>query len=555
MKKIKKILGKVLVVALSCLAVGAVVNAEGSATTDVQIEIEGSEVVSGEDNQVITDDTKAPVEKLETVQTGDKMTKIPYLVAMAIAVAVGAVCVWKKKRKGMFAIFALFLSIFLVNQPVHAAETTENVSVTIPTSISILFDETGENSITEFEVKNQSLVPITIEKINATECNHWILAEKEQEIPVNTKKMVFEIEGKCLVAGENIVEIPITENTGKTLNIYVERGAWTNACAKETALQLEFEYEIGKKEFQLSFDANGYDTTIDTQNVYNGDSVELPTLERDGYVFAGWEDAEGNLHTNQYTMPIGDVTLKASWNEKIAYAIYSASDTSLRFVRSAEPIEAGDTYNGRVVTAVFTGFEEAVYASETQVPWYDGNQYESRILTKVVFEDEIKPISTAYWFCWASDCISMDMRKLNMSNVTNMCRMCGWAGSNVDNFTIIGMNDWDVSNVTNMNYAFRSLGFNTETLVLDLSKWDVSKVKDMNGAFRAAGYYATTFSLGDISKWNVSNVVDMGTMLMQTGFTAPWTLNLSKWNVSKVTNYDGFALAIESKITEPNWKY
>lgn len=555
MKKIKKRLGKVLVVLLSCLSVGAVVNAEGSATTDVQIEIEASEIAEGKDMQIKTDDVNTSVEKVESVQTGDAATKIPYLIAMGVAAVIGAVCIWKKKRKGMFAVFALFLSLFLMNEPVYAAETTENVSVTIPTSISILFDETGENSISEFEVNNQSLVPITIEKIKAMECNDWSLVEKGHEIAVNTKKIVFEIGGKCLVAGENIVSIPIADNTSEAMNINVERGAWTNSSAKETALKLEFEYAIGKKEFQLRFDTNGSDETIAAQKVCNGDSVELPVLERDGYTFAGWEDSEGNLYTDRFVMPIGDVALKAIWKEKTAYAIYSASDTSLRFVRSSDVIEAGDTYNGRVVTDVFTGFEEEVYTSEKQVPWYDGNYYNNRVITKVVFEDVIKPKSTAYWFCWAYDCTSMDMTKLDMSNVTNMAYMCGWAGSDATTFTITGINDWDVSKVTNMDFAFRSLGFRTPTLVLDLSKWNVSKVTSMDSMFQAAGYYAKTFSLGDLSKWDVSNVTNMKMMFMQTGFTAPWSLNLRNWNVSKVTNYYSFNTTVTSKITAPNWKY
>lgn len=581
MGKVKKIIGKVLVIVLACLMVSTVVSAEESATADVQIEIEASEVVKDEEapekNEEETipgpsegentpgqnegettpenkEDGNTSDEKVEVIQTGDTMTLIPYFCAIAIAIGIVAVCVWKKKKNGMFAVFALLLSLFLINEPVYAAETSENISVTIPTSISISFDATGENSISEFVVENQSVVPITIEKINATECNDWNLVKKGSEIPADTKKIAFEIAGNCLVAGENTVNMPIEENTREAMNINVERGAWTNANAKETALQLEFEYAIGQREFQLHFDTNGSNETIPSRKVLNGETVELPQIEREGYALAGWEDEEGNLYTSLFVMPIRDVTLKANWKEKQAYAIYSASDTSLRFVRSAETIEPGDTYNGRVVTDVFTGFEEEVYASEHEVPWYDGNYYKSRVLTQVVFEDVIKPRSTAYWFYWAYNCASMDVQKLDMSNVTDMSYMCGWASSRADSFTITGINEWDVSNVTKMNYAFAFVGLNEPTMVLDLSKWDVSKVVSMNSTFKGMGYNSTTFSLGDLSKWDVSNVTDMGTMFMQTGFSAPWSLNLSKWNVSKVTNSDGFSLAVESKITEPNWK-
>ena len=282
MRKAKRILGKVLIAVLACLAIGTVVNAKNTVSTDVQIEIEASEIAEVEDEQMRLDATNAPDETIETVQTGDKNVKAVYFLAMGVAAAIGIVCVWKKKRKGMLAMFALLFSLFFINEPVHAAETTDNVNVTIPTSISILFDETGENSISKFEVHNQSLVPITIEKIHATECNDWSLIATRDEIPVNTKKMVFEIAGNCLVAGENMVSIPVAENTSALVNINIARGAWTNANAKETALQLEFQYAIGKKAFQLSFDTNGCAETIASQKVCNGDTVELPSIERDG---------------------------------------------------------------------------------------------------------------------------------------------------------------------------------------------------------------------------------------------------------------------------------
>lgn len=556
MGKIKKILGKVLVMLLACLLMGGVVNAQESTMTDVQIEIEASEKTKDEIEKMpdTLDDEEPPIEKTENIQTGDTTTIVPLLIALAVAGAIGAGCIWKK-RKGTIAVLALFLSLFFMSQSADAVETTENINVTIPTSISISFDATGENSISEFVIDNQSPVPITIDKIKATECNKWCLTKKGSDIPADTKQMMFEIAGTCLVAGENAVSIPIEEHASEAMDIHVERGAWANASPQETALQLEFEYAIGKREFQLHFDPNGADVTIPSQRVYNGDSVALPKIERAGYVLEGWEDEDGKLYKEQYVMPMRNVTLKAIWKEKIAYAIYSASDTSLRFVRSAEPIQSGDTYNGRVVTDVFTGFEETEYKSEYEVPWYDGNYYMDRVITKIIFEDTIKPKSTAYWFYWAYYCNQMDMRKLDMSNVTDMSYMCGWASSRADSFTITGINEWDVSNVRKMNYAFAFVGLNEPKMVLDLSKWDVSKVTSMNSTFRGMGYNSKTFSLGDLSKWNVSNVTDMGAMFMQAGFSATWSLNLSKWNVNKVTNSEGFDLAVEAKITEPNWKY
>ncbi len=551
MKKIKKNLGKLLVLLCACLMIGAVVNAAGQTSTDVDITIEADMTKRDETDMTKTKITNAEHEEA-AVQTGDTGAWIKYVVALgaALIVVIGCIC---KKKKGALAAIALCLTMFLLNTPVHAADAQENVNVTIPTNISISFDESGKNSITKFDISNQSIVPITIEKIHVTECNDWKLSSKGQEIPVNTKQIVFEMEGQTLAAGENLVSIPIGEQTSETMDIQVERGAWTISKEKETALNLEFEYAIGKKEFELKFDSNGSSETVATRKVFNGDTVELPTPKRDGYAFGGWEDGTGKIYTNEFVMPIGNVTLKAVWKETVAYAIYSATDTSLRFIRTADAIRVGDTYNGRVVTNLYTGFEETAYTSENQVPWYDGNYYNNRIVTKIIFEDVIKPKSTAHWFQYAYDCTELDVRKLDTSEVTNMEYMFQCFAWDAKTITVTGMSEWDVSKVTSMEWMFGGFGFNTPTIKLDLSKWNVSKVTTMKYMFYQMGQYSTTFSLGDLSGWDVSSAKNLSSMFYLTGVRATWSLNLSKWNVKNVTSRSSFCAQNESRITQPKW--
>lgn len=547
MNRIKKNFGKVLVLLCACLTIGTVADAAGKATTDVDITIEANEKKQIQREVSNPEDTNG-----ETVQTGDSKNWIKYIVAFGcgLIVIIGGI---RKKRKGMLATFTLVLTMLFMNNTVLAADASENVNVTIPTNISISFDESGNNSISKFDINNQSLVPITIEKIHVTECNDWQLSAKGEEIPVDTKRLVFEIEEQALLVGENSVNIPIVEQTSETMDIQVERGAWTTSKAKETAFQLEFEYEIGKKEFQLKFNANGSSETVATKRACNGDTVELPTPKRDGYAFKGWEDETGKVYTGQFVMPIGDVSLKAIWKETVAYAIYSATDTSLRFVRTADTIRVGDTYNGRIVSGLYTGFEEAVYTSENQVPWYDGNYYDNRIVTKIIFEDVIKPKSTAHWFQFAYDCTELDVRNLDTSAVTNMEYMFQCFAWDAKTITVLGMDEWDVSNVTSMEWMFGGFGFNTPTIQLDLSKWDVSKVTTMKYMFYQMGQWSNTFSLGNLSAWDVSGAKNLYSMFYLAGAHATWSLNLSNWNVKNVTNYKNFCSQVESKITQPKW--
>ena len=373
-----------------------------------------------------------------------------------------------------------------IRKEVCASDTTDNVNVTIPTSMSIVFAEDGTNQISDFIIENATTNALTIDTIRLTECNEWRVVSKETTIPVNTKEIVFQVEEQCLSAGENAVNIAVPENSKKGLNIQIDRGAWTYSDILETALELEMQYSFVEK-------------------------------------------------------------------EKVAYAIYLQEDTSLRFVRSENEIKVGDIYDGKTVEGVYTGFEEDVYDSDVEVPWYDGNYYSTRIVTKVIVEDDIAPVSTAYWFNWMYDCAIFHLEKLDTSNVTDMSYMFGWAGYDASTVELYGVDNFDVSNVIEMNYMFAYVARNTDSFALDLSGWNVSNVNNMYYMFAGTGYYAETFWLGDLRKWDVSSVINMGSMFRQTGYEADWHLDCSGWNVSKVTYYTRFNYGVALKVSAPEW--
>ena len=89
---------------------------------------------------------------------------------------------------------------------------------------------------------------------------------------------------------------------------------------------------------------------------------------------------------------------------------------------------------------------------------------------------------------------------------------------------IIGLEDWDVSKVTNMNSMFEECSsFNC-----DLSKWNVSSVEDMNEMFEGCEKFNS-----DLSNWDVSSVNHMGSMFCGC---KKFNSDLSNWNVSSVKN-------------------
>ena len=277
-----------------------------------------------------------------------------------------------------------------------------------------------------------------------------------------------------------------------------------------------------------------------------GQSVTIDATASNGYAWSKWhwEEWDRDISTQKYTFNMlgQDMTFTANAESAATpQAIYCASDYSLTFIRDKQLYKAGNTYNGKKVTAVYTGFEEKAYTSYSRIPWAS---YASSIKS-VNFKDEIKPISTAYWFMNFKKCSSFNVTNLNTSKVTNMSDMFRAAGQSLTastQFLITGTDDWDVSNVTNMSGLFYQIAYNsTKVNIGDLSNWDVSNVTNMRQMFTWVGRMSTLFDIGDLSNWNVSNVTDFSGMFSSAGYiTTNFNIgDLSNWDVSSATTMAG----------------
>ena len=111
----------------------------------------------------------------------------------------------------------------------------------------------------------------------------------------------------------------------------------------------------------------------------------------------------------------------------------------------------------------------------------------------------------------------------------------------------MGLDDWDVSSVTNMGSMFNSAAYSPTAFHLDLSSWDVSSVQNMGGMFYNAGWFSSDWSIGDLSRWDVSSVTNMSQMFYRySGDIAKnWSIgDISVWDTSNVTNmYQMFRFA------------
>lgn len=228
-----------------------------------------------------------------------------------------------------------------------------------------------------------------------------------------------------------------------------------------------------------------------------------------------------------------------------AFAVYSSDDTSLSFYKRSTLPAVGELYNGKTVTAVYTGIEDMLIESPSDIPWYADNY--SKTLSSISAEDTICPSNIAYWFYYTSKCTNFDLKKLDTSNTTSMKNTFYHAADYVSSFEP-DIAHWDTSKVTDMTGMFYYAGSKSdaEKFQIDLSSWDVSSVLSFQQMFQNAGQYASVWSVGDLKTkvitkkdgssyhaWDVSNTENFVAMFSCVGENADeFTLDVSNWNIS-----------------------
>lgn len=187
------------------------------------------------------------------------------------------------------------------------------------------------------------------------------------------------------------------------------------------------------------------------------------------------EDVGANI-----TCRVTDVNYKGSLLSNIigpigglgtqAFAVYSESDDSLSFYKRSLIPNTSDFFAGKVVTAVYTGFED----SAANANW---KEYASVIASVTVVDNGIQPRSMNRWFADFSACTFMNLLNLDTSKVTTMSSTFdGCSG-----LTFLDVSSFDTSNVRMMPGMFDGCSSLTS---LDISMFDVSQLVSMTAMFR-----------------------------------------------------------------------
>ena len=88
--------------------------------------------------------------------------------------------------------------------------------------------------------------------------------------------------------------------------------------------------------------------------------------------------------------------------------------------------------------------------------------------------------------------------------------------------TYSGMENWDVSNVTSMRFAFLK-----SEISFDISKWNIEKIVNMENAFQQAIFINPN---PDLTNWNTSNLEKMDYMFKNSNFNG----DVSNFVIDKV---------------------
>ena len=130
-------------------------------------------------------------------------------------------------------------------------------------------------------------------------------------------------------------------------------------------------------------------------------------------------------------------------------------------------------------------------------------------------------MNTAFYGCNSLTVVSASDTP-NLSSVSSFY----FAFSECSSLTSMDVSNWDVSNVSTMEFAFR----NSPITTLDVSNWNTQSLTN------AAYIFQNAIFNPDVSNWNMSNVTTIYTMLRNADL---FDRSLANWDISNITNMGG----------------
>ena len=196
-------------------------------------------------------------------------------------------------------------------------------------------------------------------------------------------------------------------------------------------------------EYTITFDSNGGSAVGSITQAYKSAVTAPADPTRDGYTFAGWEDADGNKVSVPATMPLGGAALNATWTAIDYTVTYYVDDTKTEVAYTRT---AAYESNYNVPTPTKEG--------HTFVAWMNADGTESGLNPTDVTTIPLK--GAEYYATWTVNSYELVYRT-NGGTFSD--------GKNVKTFMIpygTAKADWDVAETPN-NPGYTWEGWNTAT--------------------------------------------------------------------------------------------
>lgn len=275
-------------------------------------------------------------------------------------------------------------------------------------------------------------------------------------------------------------------------------------------------------------------------------SLEMPTCDFSNcndFYHMFYDSKKLKLDCSDWNVPVNakhenfnfnapGVILPKPW-QPTAFAVFSAEDKSLDFYKREfkDMPKAGETFEGTIVTNVYTGFEESRYMpshgnggqnwlpdATNNTPWFS---HHLDVTIVSVIDEGIRPKYLNCWFQNFQKCRTFDLNKLDMSNCSSLYTALSYCTSATD----ISVSSWDVSQIDDFTHAFLSC----ESLeTLDLSGWNTSSAKIFHSTFNGCSKLKSLL-IGPA--WNFSHVWQCRYMFSRC---ANLTIDCSEWDVSGI---------------------
>ena len=235
----------------------------------------------------------------------------------------------------------------------------------------------------------------------------------------------------------------------------------------------------------------------------------------------GWDIPTDNFQIGIGLDPTNTYNFTVNWGDGSEETITSNSDLLLTYSNSGEYNVTIDGTFPSIIMSNFDGSKPLVTPNNIVSINNWGNIKWERL--KFAFRDCIN--------LYRND----PQDTPDLSDVKNMEGMFRNAGSNITpNIIISNIENWDVSNVVDINHLFYGTSFNQ-----DLSNWDVSKVTNFSYMFFNCFYNQP------IGNWNVSNAIRMKGMFEMPFSTLPtgvgiFNQDISNWDILKLSELSTF---------------